>query len=108
VEPATVTTYSIVAGAGTYDHNGIEDTRDPYLIEGELIELAGKRVTVRTPRGDEVPGRVLQQNLVISWEEMPSGERTGRIVATIPVMLDAIGGVRWDSGRSWDSFARWG
>lgn len=104
VEANRVITYQVVAGLGTRKHTGDEDTRDMRAVEAALMALANRRCTV-TYRGRTTPGRVLQAGLELQWEELPSGERTGRITASIPVLLTDEGW-RLDSGRSLDSFLR--
>jgi hypothetical protein len=105
IETAPVVTYTVVAGTGTVNHVGKEDTRDPYLVEAALRVLAGQRCTLRDERGRTRVGRVLQQGLEVAWEELPSGERTGRITATVPVMLldDQL---RLDTGWPLDALRR--
>jgi hypothetical protein len=101
VEASDVTTYLVAWGEGVQRYSG-SWRGDPQWTEDALKAMQGRRARlVDNSRNVEATVRVLQ-GMVIEWDELPSGERTGRARAQLQVqVLETI----WtlDSGKILDT-----
>lgn len=100
VEANTVHTYICTFG-------GDKDRRPQFELESQIEAIRAKRGTLTDHRRNrEYSGRVLQ-DVSLRWEELPSGEKTGRAIVTIP-FLASQSGWQLDTGRHLDMGLRLG